>query len=44
MKATIKDRLALIGCGTVFLGLVALAAYIRHLVQPFWSSLFGFNS
>jgi hypothetical protein len=34
MKATLKDKLALVGYGIAFVGLVYLAAYIRHL----WSS------
>ena len=43
VKATWKDRLALVGYGLAFLGLVFLAAYIRHVAQPVWSSLFGFS-
>ena len=43
MKSTLKDRAQLVGYGIAFLGLVFLAAYIRHVAQPVWSSLFGFS-
>ena len=43
MKSTLKDRAQLVGYGIAFVGLVYLAAYIRHATQPLWSSLFGFS-
>ncbi len=43
MKSTLKDRAQLVGYGIAFVGLVYLAAYIRHVTQPLWSSFFGFS-
>jgi len=43
MKPSTKAKIQLAGYGIAFLGLVFLAAYIRHVAQPVWSSLFGFS-